>query len=274
MKFFRMFIFYIFLIISILCFVFCCVSIIDYIDSKDTFDFVILVIGLIPGIPSTLLAIKSYRDLRSDGIIKNKKERLYNNTDSKQHQSAIYDMDSLYGIQSIPVPAQNYNTGNPTKDCIYYVLQRKATEHKKNGHMDLAIACLRKSNELSDYENRPLLMQKDYFRLVKYLEYDGQYTEAAHEAEKIFERHPEFLDRRIANFPRIKNALNKCKNWHVDLVLITTNNSCPICSKSNHKIYSISGKNSEYPKLPEIIKKDGGFCPNCYISIDPYNRPN
>ena len=40
-----------------------------------------------------------------------------------------YDMDSLNGINSIPVPAKNYNTGDPTKDCIYYVLQRKATEH-------------------------------------------------------------------------------------------------------------------------------------------------
>ena len=35
-----------------------------------------------------------------------------------------YDMDSLNGINSIPVPAKNYNTGDPTKDCIYYVLQQ------------------------------------------------------------------------------------------------------------------------------------------------------
>ena len=44
-----------------------------------------------------------------------------------------YDMDSLEGINSIPVPAKNYHTGDPTKDCIYYLLQRKATEHKKLG---------------------------------------------------------------------------------------------------------------------------------------------
>ena len=69
-----------------------------------------------------------------------------------------YDMDSLEGINSIPVPAKNYHTGDPTKDCIYYLLQRKATEHKKAGRMDCAIACLRKSNALSDYEKRPLLV--------------------------------------------------------------------------------------------------------------------
>ena len=42
-----------------------------------------------------------------------------------------YDMDTLEGINSIPVPAKDYHTGDYTKDCIYYLLQRKATEHKK-----------------------------------------------------------------------------------------------------------------------------------------------
>lgn len=96
-----------------------------------------------------------------------------------------YDMDSLDGIRAIPVPARNYNTGDPAKDCIYYVLQRKATEHKKTGNIDLAIACLRKSNELSDYEARPPLLQKDYFRLVKYLEIAGRPEDAAEEAKKF-----------------------------------------------------------------------------------------
>ena len=109
-----------------------------------------------------------------------------------------YDMDSLNGINSIPVPAKNYNTGDPTKDCIYYVLQRKATEHKKNGRMDLAIACLRKSNALSDYESRPLLLEKDYLRLVKYILQTGDITLAEEEEEKIYKRHPEFKDRRVS----------------------------------------------------------------------------
>lgn len=72
-------------------------------------------------------------------------------------RSPKYDMDTLNGINSIPVPAKNYNTGDWTKDCIYYVLQRKATEYKKAGRMDLAIACLRKSNALSDYEKNHYL---------------------------------------------------------------------------------------------------------------------
>lgn len=181
-----------------------------------------------------------------------------------------YDMDSLEGINSIPVPAKNYHTGDPTKDCIYYILQKKATEHKKAGRMDLAIACLRKSNQLSDYEPRPLLMQKEYIRLVKYIEITGDYKLAQKELEYIFLKHPEFLDHRISNLIRIKETLSKNKKCKNDFVLISTNRHCPFCKDYNMKIFSISGKNKKYPKLPIEISKNGGFCPNCILSISSY----
>lgn len=181
-----------------------------------------------------------------------------------------YDMDTLEGINAIPVPAKNYNTGNDLQDCIYYVLQRKATEHKKAGRMDCAIACLRKSNELSDYEDRPLLTQKEYLRLVKYIELSGNLALAQEELNRIYHKHPEFLDRRISNLIRIKSALKHNKERKNDLLLITTNCKCPICSQYDHKIYSISGKSRKYPKLPSEIKSKGGFCPDCFIGISSF----
>ena len=185
-------------------------------------------------------------------------------------KSPKYDMDTLIGIQSIPVPAKNYNTGDPTKDCIYYVLQRKATEHKRNKRMDLAIACLRKSNELSDYEQRPLLLKKEYFRLVKYIQETGDFELAKIEEENIYKKHPEFLDKRISNLTTIKDALKKNKDFKNDLVIVNTSRSCPICGKYDKKIYSISGKNTTYPKLPTEISKKGGFCPKCSLSLCSY----
>ena len=185
-------------------------------------------------------------------------------------KSKPYDMDTLEGINSIPVPAKNYNTGDPKKDCIYYVLQRKATEHKKNGNLDLAIACLKKSNELSDYEKHPTLMPKDYFRLVKFLESAERYEEASKEADFIFKNHPEFLDKRISNLPRIKDSIKKYKSWNNDIVKIDTNKICPICSKYNNMIFSISGKSKKFPKLPKEITADGGFCPDCYLGLCLY----
>lgn len=178
-----------------------------------------------------------------------------------------YDMDSLTGINSIPVPAKNYHTGDPTKDCIYYLLQRKATEHKKNGNIDLAIACLRKSNELSDYEKRPPLTQKEYLRLIKYIEYSGDKELAQKELEKIYANHPEFLDKRISNLVRINEALTHNKIKKNDFVFITTNTTCTSCSKYNRKVYSISGKSKLYPKLPKEISESGGGCPNCILGI-------
>lgn len=181
-----------------------------------------------------------------------------------------YDMDSLEGINSIPVPAKNYHTGDPTKDCIYYLLQRKATEHKKAGRMDCAIACLRKSNELSDYEKRPLLTSKEYLRLVKYIESTGDMELAKKELENIYQKHPEFSDKRFSNLLQIKESLAKNKKYKNDLVMLSTNNHCTICKKYNLKVYSISGKTKSYPKLPSEVTRDGGFCPNCSLSLNTY----
>lgn len=179
-------------------------------------------------------------------------------------------MDTLKGINAIPVPAKDYDTGDWTKDRIYYVLQRKATEHKKNGHLDLAIACLRKSNALSDYEKRPPLLEKDYLRLVKYLKANGQNDLAEREEQRIYTRHPEFKDKRISNLSGIKEAIRKNKEWKNDCVLVSTNNHCPICKMYNQKVFSISGKTEKYPKLPNEITKSGGFCPNCYLELLSY----
>mgnify|MGYP004476234377 CR=1 FL=1 len=181
-----------------------------------------------------------------------------------------YDMDTLEGINAIPVPAKNYHTGDYTKDCIYYLLQRKATEHKRAKRMDCAIACLRKSNELSDYEERPLLLEKEYLRLVKYIELTGNHDLAQQELAKIYQRHPEFKDARISNLVRIKNAISKNKKQNNDYVFITTSKRCPICSKYDSKVFSISGKSKKYPKLPLEISKKGGFCPNCILGISTY----
>lgn len=160
-----------------------------------------------------------------------------------------YDMDSLDGINSIPVPAKNYNTGDPTKDCIYYVLQRKATEHKKNGRMDLAIACLRKSNELSDYEQRPLLLEKEYLRLIKYISQTGDFALAEQEEQKIYERHPEFKDRRVSNLIRIKDALKKNKEWKEDLVIVKTPPSCQCVESIIKKSILFPGKTKNTPSF-------------------------
>ena len=173
-----------------------------------------------------------------------------------------YDMNSLEGIRAIPVPAKNYSTGNPTEDCIYYILQKKATEHKKNNRLDLAIECLRKSNELSDYEDRPLLTETQYKRLLKFLEKAGRSDEIPLEEEKMKKLHPDFF-----GLPAPNKNLEECKknilSWESkhDCVLVSTKSTCKFCSKFNGKIFSIWGKSKEFSILPSDIQRSR--CPEC-----------
>ena len=98
-----------------------------------------------------------------------------------------YDFQTLEGINSIKIP--NYKPlqgmSSPVNN-VEYILQRKATEHKKNGKMDLAIACLKKANEIFPYSNFAW-SEKDYMRLVEYLKQDRQFDEARKEEQKIKE---------------------------------------------------------------------------------------
>lgn len=55
-----------------------------------------------------------------------------------------YDLDTVEGILSIDIPKYETNNGIAFPDKnIEYILQKKATEYKRSGRMDLAIACLK-----------------------------------------------------------------------------------------------------------------------------------
>ena len=178
-----------------------------------------------------------------------------------------YDFDTLSGIEKITPPKYSPLKGleSPVNN-IEYILQRKATEHKKNGRMDLAIACLKKSNEIMPYSNFSY-SQEDYMRYIKYLRMDGQNALANSEESKLRIEHPELFDKRIGNKTRIHQAITKAQKFHSDLLTIQTNSKCPICKKYNKKIYSISGASKKYPRLPEEFVRSGGFCPNCIVGV-------
>ena len=130
-----------------------------------------------------------------------------------------YDFETLEGIQNIPIPKYKPLQGmsSPVNN-VEYILQKKATEHKKNGRMDLAIACLRKANEIFPYSNFAWL-EKDYMRLVEYLKLNRQFEEARKEEQKIKEMF------------QYSRAIFEGK-----------------------RIFSIDGKDKRFPMLPDCIK--------------------
>lgn len=97
----------------------------------------------------------------------------------------MYDFNSIEGIRNIPVPKNGkiFYMKSPVNN-IEYILQRRALRYKKNGRMDLAIECLRKSNELMPYSDISYTIE-DYQKLASYLEVDGKYEEAIKELLKL-----------------------------------------------------------------------------------------
>ena len=177
------------------------------------------------------------------------------------------DFNTVEGIEKIKIPKYSSLKGVESPvDNIEYILQRKATEHKKNGRMDLAIACLKKSNEIMSNSNFKY-SANDYIRYIKYLRYDGQNELADIEEKKLYRTHPELFDKRIDNKQRILENIQKRHKYNTDLLYITTNSHCPICKKYNRKIYSISGKSKKYPLLPKQFTQDGGFDKDCIVGV-------
>lgn len=83
------------------------------------------------------------------GILKNIGNLFLNpkqNGDSSK--TAKYNFETVEEIAGIQIPLYSINSGisSPVNN-IEYILQRKATEFKREGKEDLAIACLKKQTK-------------------------------------------------------------------------------------------------------------------------------
>lgn len=99
---------------------------------------------------------------------------------------SIFDLDTIEGIEKITTEeAKRWSTVAKGVPALpEQILFKKATEFKNNGNMDLAIACLKKANELLPVSS--CLYSRDNFeRLVNYLIIAGKFGEAREEHSKL-----------------------------------------------------------------------------------------
>lgn len=101
-------------------------------------------------------------------------------------------MDLIYNtveeILAIPIPKYERSSEiSSPHENIEYILQRMALPYRHAGRMDLAIACLRKSNEIFPHSNFSWSAD-DYLRLVMYLRLDGKPDEAKTELRGLREQ--------------------------------------------------------------------------------------
>ena len=177
-----------------------------------------------------------------------------------------YDFQTLEGINSIKIPSYEPLQGmsSPVNN-VEYILQRKATEHKKNGRMDLAIACLRKANEIFPHSNFSW-SEKDYMRLVEYLKFDRQFDEAKKEEQKIKELFAQFNKEREAHDTKINSEV------YGNTDIVSTNETyfvCEECAKYIKRYFSVSGNSKKYPKLPEYLLHKSEKHKYCSITLYP-----
>lgn len=103
---------------------------------------------------------------------------IYNEKKIKEFKEK-YDLTTIEGIQSIPISeAKKYPNGG--KSVVYMpeqILNRQATEYKKENKYDLAIECLKKANELYPYSFYAY-QRNNYERLVDFMILAKRFKEA------------------------------------------------------------------------------------------------
>lgn len=181
----------------------------------------------------------------------------------------LYKYDTLEQIESIPVPTEPFTTNFDFKESVEYVLQRKATEHKRNGNLDLAIACLKKSNEIMPY-SKMLYTENDYLRLVKYLRLAKRFDEARIEGEKILgyctEVKKEITSTIMQRSKEVSSTLNDkpliyvSRGWRI----------CGECAKYHDRLYSVNGADPRFPNFKLYEDHIASKSCDCCLSSFPF----
>lgn len=188
----------------------------------------------------------------------------------EKYLDTLYDFTTVDGINKIPtdkndVPAL-VSGGTPCYK-LDYVLRLKATNYKKN-NIELAIACLKKANEISFKAN--YTCEKDYMRVVEYLKDAGLFNEAREEETKIKTIY--LAEAKTYTKTAFSDSYDKDETTErTDLVESSADTFvCAECAKYTKRIFSKYGKNPKYPLLPKYFKENSPQHKHCVITFHPY----
>lgn len=173
--------------------------------------------------------------------IRDEEERRLNET---------YDFNSIDGINSIPVPCREVNGGSATGRVEYYLRGQCFFNHWNSGRTELALACLRKAQELM-FVSEMIWKRKDFLRLIEYL-YEAGYNE---EAEMQLKKIDDFFAKQDIVQESFSSALTSAQFLETDLMEVySISPFCKECAKYVNRIYSISGKDHRFPSIKEAAR--------------------
>ena len=187
-----------------------------------------------------------------------------------------YDLSDAAEILRIPIPdfgVTDALSGYGSTGMMDYVLRMKAAHCFNRNKKYICSALLWKSTMLMQANTFAAWKRSDYIRLVTWHYKLGMIDEAKKARDYLDRLIPDISENFDNIAKRSKNSvLQSCKNYNTDLVVFHHYGSgcCEECDKLSGRVYSISGKNAVFPKLPEYVLKNGNFHKGCRCMMSPY----
>ena len=181
----------------------------------------------------------------------------------------FYDTYSLEDVKSIPIPVFNENYGTPVYN-LEYLLKMRASEEREKENYELSYALMYKAIE-GMKASQIMYGKKEYMRFIMWLYKDGRIEEAAMLEKRLRREEPEVFDINLLHKNHFLSEIKQCNDLGTDYVYCGGHTcTCGECAKYQNRVYSISGKDSAYPKLPDFVYEYGGFHPGCRHGFHPF----
>ena len=112
---------------------------------------------------------------------------------------------------------------------------------------------------------------KDFERLISQLERLEEYYYATILRDSINSFQSSLLNSELKQAEIAFKTIDLARQFDTDLVVMPyLGCSCEECAKYQGRVYSITGKDKRYPKLPDVIRKTGKVHPGCHHSIQVF----
>lgn len=181
----------------------------------------------------------------------------------------FYDTYSLEDVKSIPIPVFNESYGTPVYN-LEYLLKMRASEEREKENYELSYALMYKAIE-GMKASRIMYGKKEYVQFIMWLYKDGRIEEAAMLEKRLRREEPEVFDINLFHKNHFLSEIKQCNDLGTDYVYCGGHTyTCSECAKFQNRVYSISGKDSAYPKLPDFVYEYGGFHPGCRHGFHPF----
>lgn len=182
----------------------------------------------------------------------------------------FYDTYSLEDVKSIPIPVFNESYGTPVYN-LEYLLKMRASEEREKENYELSYDLMYKTIECMK-ASRIMYGKKEYLQFIMWLYKDGRIEEAAMLEKRLRREEPEVFDINLFHKNHFLSAIKQCKDFDTDYIYCGGHTcTCSECAKYQNRVYSISGKDSAYPKLPDFVYEYGRFHPGCRHCFYPFS---